>query len=202
MGYHSRHGSNKSGKLWQIGLATVLIAGAVGTSGAVALNAATSPQSAPRPETTARQIAHTNPAVSSEAEAVFAQVAAKVATEKTAPTSAPSQGTAATTAEANAPGAGESSSSAKYSLAQFRSKGVVHWGGYKYTYYSQSVLPGGGLRIPGRHVNADGYVADKDGYIVVANSAPKGTVIDTPFGAKGKVYDRGTSGNHMDIYTK
>lgn len=89
-----------------------------------------------------------------------------------------------------------------YSLRQFKYRGVINWSGYKFTYYSQSVLPGGGLRIPGRHVNKDGYVSDGDGYIVLANSAPKGTVIPTPFGYYGKVYDRGTSGNHFDVYIK
>lgn len=89
-----------------------------------------------------------------------------------------------------------------YTLGQFMSAGVINWSGYKFTYYSQQVLPGGGLSIPGRHVNADGYVADADGYIVLANSAPKGTVINTPFGYQGKVYDRGTSGNHYDVYIR
>lgn len=89
-----------------------------------------------------------------------------------------------------------------YSLRDLQFHGVINWGGYKFTYYSQSVLPGGGLTIPGRHINAGGYVADKDGYIVLANDAPKGTVINTPFGYKGKVYDRGTYGNHFDVYTK
>ena len=95
-----------------------------------------------------------------------------------------------------------SSSGATISLSQFMFDGVVYWGGYKFTYYSQSVLPGGGLSIPGRHVNADGYVADGDGYIVLAGSAPKGTVYDTPFGYKGKIYDRGTYGNHLDVYIR
>ncbi|MCT1795747.1 hypothetical protein [Helcococcus kunzii] len=89
-----------------------------------------------------------------------------------------------------------------YSLRQLQFNGIVNWSGYKFTYYSQRVLPGRGLRIPGRHVNSAGYVADKDGYIVLANSAPKGTVINTPFGFKGKVYDRGTYGNHFDVYTR
>ena len=89
-----------------------------------------------------------------------------------------------------------------YSLPDFMFRGVVYWSGYKFTYYSQSVLPGGGLSIPGRHVNADGYVADGDGYIVLAGSAPIGTVYDTPFGYKGKIYDRGTSGNHLDVYIR
>lgn len=91
---------------------------------------------------------------------------------------------------------------ASYSLSQFMRKGIVNWGGYKFTYYSQSVLPGGGLKIPGRHINSAGYVADENGYIVLANSAPKGTIINTPFGFKGKVYDRGTSGNHFDVYIR
>ena len=89
-----------------------------------------------------------------------------------------------------------------YNLSDFMFSGVVYWSGYKFTYYSQSVLPGGGLSIPGRHVNADGYVSDGDGYIVLAGSAPLGTVYDTPFGYKGKIYDRGTSGNHLDVYIR
>lgn len=89
-----------------------------------------------------------------------------------------------------------------YALRQFMFDGVIHWSGLKFTYYSQSVLPGGGLNIPGRHVNVDGYVADGDGYIVLANNSPLGTIIDTPFGYKGKVYDRGTVGNHFDVYIR
>ncbi len=94
------------------------------------------------------------------------------------------------------------SSSAEYSLKDFLWMGVINWNGYKFTYYSQSVLPGGGLSIPGRHVNSGGYVSDGDGYIVLAGSAPKGTVYQTPFGWPGKIYDRGTSGNHLDVYVQ
>lgn len=89
-----------------------------------------------------------------------------------------------------------------YTLDQFWSLGVVYYNNYKFTYYSQRVLPGGGLRIPGRHVNKDGYVADENGYIVLAGSAPMGTIYDTPFGYKGKIYDRGTTGNHLDVYVR
>lgn len=87
-----------------------------------------------------------------------------------------------------------------FGLDDFMFRGVVYWNGYKFTYYSEKVLPGGGLRIPGRHVNADGYVADEEGYIVLAGDAPMGSVFETPFGYKGKIYDRGTSGNHLDVY--
>lgn len=99
-------------------------------------------------------------------------------------------------------GSSASNSGVKISLSQFMFDGVVYSGGYKFTYYSQSVLPGGGLSIPGRHVNADGFVSDGDGYIVLAGSAPIGTVYDTPFGYKGKIYDRGTYGNHLDVYVQ
>lgn len=86
------------------------------------------------------------------------------------------------------------------SYEDFMVMGVVYSNGYKYTYYSQSVLPGGGLNIPGRHVNG-GFVRDGNGYIVLANDAPKGTIIETPFGT-GMVYDRGTYGSHIDVYVQ
>ena len=95
-----------------------------------------------------------------------------------------------------------------YTLRELQFHGVIRWNGYKFTYYSQSVLPGGGLVIPGRHVNANGYVADSNGYIVLAapRGVAKGTVYDTPFGNKGKVYDTcascTTSPMWLDVYTK
>ena len=96
----------------------------------------------------------------------------------------------------------ERSTEKLYDLQTFMFNGVINWQGLKFTYYSQSVLPGGGLEIPGRHVNNDGYVSDGDGFIVLAGSAPKGTVYDTPFGYQGKIYDRGTVGNHLDVYIR
>ncbi|MFT4232346.1 MAG: hypothetical protein QM606_06180, partial [Leucobacter sp.] len=94
------------------------------------------------------------------------------------------------------------STAALYTLQQFLFSGVVNWNGYRFTYYSQQVLPGPGLLIPGRHVNDDGFVSDADGFIVLAGSAPKGTVFETPFGHPGKIYDRGTFGNHLDVYIR
>ncbi len=91
---------------------------------------------------------------------------------------------------------------ALFTLEDFMFRGAINWGGYKFTYYSQQVLPGEGLAVPGRHVNPAGYVADVDGYLVLAGSAPKGTVYDTPFGYQGKIYDRGTVGNHLDVYIR
>ena len=90
---------------------------------------------------------------------------------------------------------------AKYSAKQFRRLGVIRWGGYKWTWYSQKVLPGGGLKIPGRHVDKHGYVCDKKGYIVVAHKTlKKGKVVKTPFGKKAKVYDRCPTAGVMDVY--
>lgn len=81
--------------------------------------------------------------------------------------------------------------------------GVYHnpYTGLKETWYSQRVLPGGGLDIPGRHVNEEGFVCDVDGYICVASSTySKGTVIETSRGM-GKVYDSGCAPGILDIYT-
>lgn len=82
-----------------------------------------------------------------------------------------------------------------------KSKGVVYYAGHRETYYSQRVLPGGGLKIPGRHVNAsDGTVRDADGYICVASSdLEMGTVVETSLGT-GKVYDSGCASGTIDIY--
>ncbi len=80
-------------------------------------------------------------------------------------------------------------------------KGVVYFNGHRETYYSQKVLPGHGLNIPGRHVASDGTIRDKDGYICVASSDyPKGTIVETSLGT-GKVYDTGCAPGTIDIYT-
>jgi type II secretory pathway pseudopilin PulG len=103
----------------------------------------------------------------------------------------------ATQSQASAQG----QNTATYSYGQFMTMGVINWGGFKFTWYSQQVLPGGGLNIPGRHTSG-GFVRDGEGYIVLAGSAAKGTVYQTPFGSPGKIYDRGTTGNHLDVYTQ
>lgn len=82
-----------------------------------------------------------------------------------------------------------------------KKKGVNYFNGHRETYYSQKVLPGGGLKIPGRHIASDGTIRDADGYICVASSDyPKGTVVQTSLGA-GKVYDTGCASGTIDIYT-
>jgi len=82
----------------------------------------------------------------------------------------------------------------------FRSQGTTNDGTYDYTWYSQRVLPGGGLNIPGRHVDADGFVRDESGNLCIASrDLDKGTEVDTPFG-KAVVYDYCPNGN-LDIYT-
>lgn len=82
-----------------------------------------------------------------------------------------------------------------------KSKGVVYFNGHKETWYSQKVLPGGGLKIPGRHVDSRGLVCDGDGYICVASSDyKKGTIVETSLGT-GKVYDSGCASGTIDIYT-
>ena len=90
-----------------------------------------------------------------------------------------------------------------YNSVGLTKRGGVYWNpntGLKETWYSQKVLPGGGLNIPGRHVNDEGFVCDVDGYICVASSTyAKGTVIETSRGM-GKVYDAGCAPGVLDVY--
>lgn len=84
-----------------------------------------------------------------------------------------------------------------------KSKGALYYNNHKETYYSQRVLPGTSLNIPGRHVADDGTIRDAEGYIcVAANSSylSKGTVVKTSLGP-AKVYDSGCASGIIDIYT-
>ena len=89
------------------------------------------------------------------------------------------------------------------SPAEFQWLGVVEDDGVTYTWYSENVLPGGGLddlNANGRWSDGD-FVRDGDGYIAVAASDyEKGTVVDTPWG-EGKVYDTGCESGKIDVYT-
>ena len=90
---------------------------------------------------------------------------------------------------------------AEYSAEDFQYRGVIHWGGYKWTWYSELILPGGGLKIPGRHVDENGYICDENDYICLASSdLSKGTVLSTPLGKDGKIYDCGCASGIVDVY--
>lgn len=58
---------------------------------------------------------------------------------------------------------------ALYSPPYFKRIGVIYWNGWRWTWYSERVLPGTGLHIPGRHTDEQGYIRDGDGYICVAS---------------------------------
>lgn len=89
-----------------------------------------------------------------------------------------------------------------YSAEDFKQLGIITYNGLTYTYYSEQVLPGGGLDIPNRHINSDGYVVDGEGYIVLASpdldNYTRYSTIITPFGY-GKFYDHCPEGN-FDVY--
>ncbi|WP_461203099.1 LysM peptidoglycan-binding domain-containing protein [Enterococcus sp. N342-3-1-2] len=79
--------------------------------------------------------------------------------------------------------------------------GINYYNGVRESYYSQKVLPGGGLSIPGRHVASDGTIRDADGYIVVASdNQAKGSTGQSSLGAY-KVYDTGVGHSGIDVYT-
>ena len=93
----------------------------------------------------------------------------------------------------------EQTSYSTYSPSDLRNMGVIYDGGWRYTWYSERVLPGGGLNIPGRYSDGN-FVRDENGYICVASSdLAKGTVINTPWGT-AKVYDCGCASGTIDIY--
>ena len=84
-----------------------------------------------------------------------------------------------------------------------RGVGVVFFNGHRETYYSQRVLPGYGLKIPGRHVASDGTIRDSSNYICVAahlDEYSRGQVVQTSLGP-GKVYDTGCAKGTIDLYT-
>lgn len=95
--------------------------------------------------------------------------------------------------------------SEEYNLFDYpltRSRGALYFDGHKETYYSQNVLPGAGLAIPGRHVADDGTVRDGEGYISVAadpSYLSRGSVVMTSLGP-AKVYDTGCAYGTIDIY--
>ena len=81
----------------------------------------------------------------------------------------------------------------------------TNYNGYEFTWYSEKVLPGDGLKelnANGRTVDSDGYVVDADGFIAIASPWGKdeiGTVVETPFGL-GRVYDE-CEDDSYDVYT-
>lgn len=82
--------------------------------------------------------------------------------------------------------------------------GVIYDGDTRYTWYSERVLPGGGLtelNESGRYTDEEGFVRDGDGFIAVASSDHEiGTELDTPWGA-ARVYDSGCDSGTVDVYT-
>lgn len=100
---------------------------------------------------------------------------------------------------------GPVSEQARYTIDDLEYLGMIDWEGMTFSYYSEQVLPGEQLFIPGRHISG-GFVRDKDGYIVLASDYyDKGTIISTPFGAEGKVYDAFGTGQpayRFDVYTR
>lgn len=92
---------------------------------------------------------------------------------------------------------------AAYSFDELLYMGVIYWGDYRWTYYSESVLPGEGLNIPGRYTDETGFVCDENGYICLASSdLGYGTIVSTPFGRMGCVYDSGCPSGTLDVYVR
>lgn len=81
---------------------------------------------------------------------------------------------------------------------------TINYNGYIWTWYTEVLLPGEGLPIPGRYTDGDGFVCDENGYIVLAahlDQVSRYTIMETPFGRLGKVYDTGCNYGVIDVYT-
>ena len=90
-----------------------------------------------------------------------------------------------------------------YTKEEFIHQGVISWNGWNWTYYLLSMFPGStSTPVQGKHVNEDQFVCDKDGYVILASvDLPPYTVVETPFGYIGKVYDTGCPSGVLDVYT-
>lgn len=78
--------------------------------------------------------------------------------------------------------------------------GVTFYNGHRESWYSEKVLPGNGLSIPGRHVADDGTIRDENGYICVASrDYDKGTILMVTLGP-AKVYDYCDIRGTVDVY--
>ena len=86
---------------------------------------------------------------------------------------------------------------------EFYNYGIVNHNGECFTYYSEQVLPGEGLEVPGRYTDWEGYVCDGEGYVVLATpdeyTHPRGSTIELPTGRMGKFYDFCPEGS-IDVY--
>ena len=90
-----------------------------------------------------------------------------------------------------------------YSKEEFIHQGMISWNGWNWTYYLLSMFPGStSTPVQGKHVNEDQFVCDGDGYVILASvDLPPYTVVETPFGYMGKVYDTGCPSGVLDVYT-
>lgn len=92
-----------------------------------------------------------------------------------------------------------------YSAEDLQILGEIYDGDLCYKWYSQQVLPGEGLDIPGRYVDDEGYIRDEEGNLCVAsNRFPLGTQIEVPFGdGYAVVYDtyEDEEDDLIDVYT-
>lgn len=91
-----------------------------------------------------------------------------------------------------------------YSPEYFKENGVIEYNGYYFTYYSELVMPGEGLYIPGRWTDEYGFVRDGNGNLCLASNTPdtmdRFSTVYTPWGF-GVIYDYGTGNDAViDVY--
>lgn len=91
-----------------------------------------------------------------------------------------------------------------YSPDYFKENGVIEYGDYYFTYYSELVMSGEGLYIPDRWTDEYGFVRDGNGNLCLASNTPETmdrfSTVYTPWGL-GVIYDYGTGNDAViDVY--
>ena len=94
-----------------------------------------------------------------------------------------------------------STSPALYTPDQFKYMGVLNYNGWKWTWYTSKMF-NNDIGVPGQHSDDQGYICDENNYVVLASAdLTRGTIVDTPIGKQGKIYDTGCPSGILDVYT-
>ena len=97
---------------------------------------------------------------------------------------------------------GETTSPHLYTPGDFQWIGMINWNGWTWTYYTLSEWPGQtSTPVAEKNITKEGYICDENGYIILASvDLDPYTIVNTPFGIKGMVYDTGCPSGILDVY--
>lgn len=92
-----------------------------------------------------------------------------------------------------------------YNITDLSRAGIINYNGYRFTWYTSNEWTGNPAygKPEGSWVDENGCWRDPDGYLMLASdSLAPYSVVDTPFGLQGKIYDCGPGADDiLDVYT-